>query len=381
VDVLCDGAIRDPGVFGLLTPGFQKLSRLDRDTLAGVERQLVTGLTGQPLSASVAGRHRKVAHACIRRAAEQEVIPSDPWPPAPRGRSRRKAVRKRRSVDTHLLPDPATRARIIQAIRSHQPGSRTYQVMTAASYYAGLRPSEVVMLRPRVLELPATGWGRAHVVEADIDWDEPGERRRCMLCSTRWTRRIRRAFEREENRRHFRGSARPAGPTGGLSLNSACALLAALILERHSKLRSVGERVPIAEVEILLDHLGNSEITQALPSELHGAGSSILPRVCAGADQLDHFVDSHENISSSEYPRSSTRAPVCCCSRLFAGTITVEWQTRTLPTCRSPRRPGAIADVDRSGRYGALSAGRESRLLAIASATYRDLPALSPYRE
>jgi integrase len=151
------------------------LSRLDRDTLAGVERQLVTGLTGQPLSASVAGRYRKVAHACIRRAVDLEVIPSDPWPPAPKGRSRRKAVRKRRSVDTHLLPDPATMASIIQAIRSHQPGSRTYQVMTAVAYYAGLRPSEVVMLRPRVLELPATGWGRAHVVEADIDWDEPGE--------------------------------------------------------------------------------------------------------------------------------------------------------------------------------------------------------------
>ncbi len=45
------------------------------------------------------------------------------------------------------------------------------------------------------------------------------------------------------------------------------ALLAAFILERHSKLGSVGDRVPVADVEILLDHLGNSELPQTLPSE------------------------------------------------------------------------------------------------------------------
>jgi integrase len=66
-------------------------------------------------------------------------------------------------------------ARAIDAIATHQPGSRTYQLMTAVVYYAGLRPSEVVMLRPRVLVLPEHGWGRIDVVEADISFDEPGE--------------------------------------------------------------------------------------------------------------------------------------------------------------------------------------------------------------
>jgi integrase len=66
-------------------------------------------------------------------------------------------------------------AQAIEAIASHQPGSRTYQLMTAVVYYAGLRPSEVIMLRPRALTLPATGWGRLDVVEADISFDEPGE--------------------------------------------------------------------------------------------------------------------------------------------------------------------------------------------------------------
>jgi integrase len=56
-----------------------------------------------------------------------------------------------------------------------QPGSRVYQAMTAVAYFAGLRPSEVVMLRVRSLTLPGEGWGRIDVTEAHISYDEPGE--------------------------------------------------------------------------------------------------------------------------------------------------------------------------------------------------------------
>jgi integrase len=66
-------------------------------------------------------------------------------------------------------------ARAIDAIASQQPASATYRMMTAVAYYAGLRPSEVVMLRVRALTLPRTGWGRIDVTEADISFDQPGE--------------------------------------------------------------------------------------------------------------------------------------------------------------------------------------------------------------
>jgi integrase len=79
------------------------------------------------------------------------------------------------AVDVRVLPSPEKMVAIMDAIPSHQPGSRMYQAMTAVAYYAGLRPSEVVMLRPRALHLSATGWGSVEVVEADIDYDEPGE--------------------------------------------------------------------------------------------------------------------------------------------------------------------------------------------------------------
>lgn len=79
-------------------------------------------------------------------------------------------------------------------------------------------------------------------------------------------------------------------------------LLAALVLERDPKLGPVGDRVPIADVEILLDHLSNSELSEALACEPHCACCSILPRLITRADQLDHFVHAHDNIASSGCP-------------------------------------------------------------------------------
>lgn len=151
------------------------LDLLDRELMAKVEQEIGLGLTGKPLSATVANRYRVTAHSCVRRAVELEILPVDPWPPAPRGRRRRKVAKVRRSVDLRRLPDPNTMAAAIAAVRSQQPASRLYQVMTAVAYYGGLRPSEVVMLRPRSVHLPEEGWGRIDVVESDIDLDESGD--------------------------------------------------------------------------------------------------------------------------------------------------------------------------------------------------------------
>ena len=152
-----------------------QLGQLSRPILAGVDQALGLRDDRQPLGPATAGRFRKVSKACIRRAVELGILDIDPWPPAPQGRARRKASRVKRSVSIRELPDPESMARLIDAIASHQPASRTYQVMTSVAYYAGLRPSEVVMLRPQALELPVTGWGRIHVSEADVAFDPPGE--------------------------------------------------------------------------------------------------------------------------------------------------------------------------------------------------------------
>lgn len=152
-----------------------QLGQLNRQVLASVDQRIATRDDGGPLASSTAGRYRKVSRACVRRAVELGVLEVDPWPPAPRGRAQRKAARTPRSVAIRSLPDPETMVKVIEAIASNQPASRTYQVMTAVAYYGGLRPSEVVMLRARALHLPARGWGRIDVTEADVSFDESGE--------------------------------------------------------------------------------------------------------------------------------------------------------------------------------------------------------------
>jgi integrase len=151
------------------------LEELTRENLVPVELALSKGLDGKPLAASTAGRYRKVARACVRRAVDLDVIHADPWPPPAPGRRQSKNARPKPAFDVRQLPDPATMRRAINAMRTHQPASRTYQVMTAVAYYAGLRPSEVVMLRRSSVALPAEGWGRIDVTEADVGFNVPGE--------------------------------------------------------------------------------------------------------------------------------------------------------------------------------------------------------------
>ena len=65
------------------------------------------------------------------------------WQPRTRASAtgaRRKVARTRRSVDVRALPGPAAMAEAIDAIVTQQPGSKTYRVMTAVAYYAGLTP-------------------------------------------------------------------------------------------------------------------------------------------------------------------------------------------------------------------------------------------------
>jgi hypothetical protein len=60
------------------------LTALNRELLATVDAALGVGVAGKPLSPATAGRYRKVARACLRRAVELDILDRDPWPPAPK---------------------------------------------------------------------------------------------------------------------------------------------------------------------------------------------------------------------------------------------------------------------------------------------------------
>ena len=151
------------------------LGDLDRERIAVIDRKLALKLDGSPMAANTANRIRIVARACVQAAIDAGAVPVDVWPQRSKTRARRKVARTNRSVDVRALPGPMVMAAAIDAIVTHQPGSRAFRVMTAVAYYAGLRPSEVVMLRVRSTVLRAEGWGRLEVTEADISFDEPGE--------------------------------------------------------------------------------------------------------------------------------------------------------------------------------------------------------------
>lgn len=151
------------------------LGDLDRSTIASIDRLLGVRLDGGLHAANTVNRMRIVARACVHAAVESGAVPAGVWPTRSRSRSRRKVNRLKPTVDVRALPSPETMARAIEAIVSMQPASRKYRVMTAVAYYAGLRPSEVIMLRVRALTLPMEGWGRIDVTEADISFDMSGE--------------------------------------------------------------------------------------------------------------------------------------------------------------------------------------------------------------
>ncbi len=174
-DALAPDAVHVPEMERWLDRNCPTLADLDRDAVAEIARRLSLKLDDQPLAPTTANRYRTTAHACVLAAVEAGAIPADPWPKRSRSRARREVARPKAAVDVRSLPDPATMASAIAAMENLQPGSRVYQAMTAVAYYAGLRPSEVVMLRVRSLTLPEEGWGRIDVTEADISFDEPGE--------------------------------------------------------------------------------------------------------------------------------------------------------------------------------------------------------------
>lgn len=174
-DTLVPDAVHVPEMERWLDRNCLSLAELDREAVAEIARRLSLKLDDRPLAATTANRYRTNAHACVLAAVEAGAIPTDPWPRRSRSRARRKVARTKATVDVRSLPDPPAMATAIAAMENLQPGSRVYQAMTAVAYYAGLRPSEVVMLRVKSLTLPEEGWGRIDVTEADISFDEPGE--------------------------------------------------------------------------------------------------------------------------------------------------------------------------------------------------------------
>lgn len=121
----------------------------------------------KPAAPATASRMRRTARVHFNAAVRLDMI-ADLWPPPPPQTKKSRRARQP-NVDRGRLPNRQQALDVIAAVRSHQPASAGYQVLTAGVYHAGLRPSEALVLEIEVLDLPEHGWGKAFVSAAMQD--------------------------------------------------------------------------------------------------------------------------------------------------------------------------------------------------------------------
>lgn len=139
---------------------------------AGVlERALVAGTTkanGEPVAPTVAKRRRDLLNAALKSAVRRDLLVSNPM-----NRVEWTVQRTTAAVDITTLPTIADVENLVLAVADLQSQGARYAAFFACIGYAGMRPSEVAALQSSDVDLPAEGWGRATLREAE---PSPGRR-------------------------------------------------------------------------------------------------------------------------------------------------------------------------------------------------------------
>jgi integrase len=150
-------------------------------TAAVVQRALDRrsyGQNGDRVAAAYADRRRRTVRTMWMDAEHRDLVPSGIWP-RPEAMTKKQRVANQKLIDRRTLPSKEQAEAAIAALVSHQPGSRGYHALTALVFYAGLRPSEALVLDISSLDLPERGWGTATVETAAQDeherWGLPEE--------------------------------------------------------------------------------------------------------------------------------------------------------------------------------------------------------------
>jgi integrase len=145
------------------------LDRLTVKRAGQLHDDLGIGLRGGSLSPHTANRMRTVVHAAITAAVEANLLAEDPWPK--RGRRTRKNSPVLTPVDPTILPSLDDVQQVMDAMPKRNLKDRRAVLATAFGLYAGLRPSEILVLRPSDITLPNpqdTGaWGTIRVTRSE----------------------------------------------------------------------------------------------------------------------------------------------------------------------------------------------------------------------
>ena len=137
--------------------------------------------TGKPFASDTYQNKRKAFNGVVKFAIERKILGSHPLDglELPQTVNRHDDV-----VDPRVVVNPTQARTLLKAVRDH--GVRKSAVMGprlvaffALLYFAGLRPSEALALRPMDCTLPDEGWGLLRFAEATPyvtgEWTDDGE--------------------------------------------------------------------------------------------------------------------------------------------------------------------------------------------------------------
>jgi integrase len=110
-------------------------------------------------------RYRRACRQFFEDLVRREMLETNPWPIATRGKKTRKETTSK-ALRVDLLPTVEEAREALDRLVNHQPTSRAFHLVCNIVFYAGLRPSEARALRIEKCNLPREGWGEAMIEDA-----------------------------------------------------------------------------------------------------------------------------------------------------------------------------------------------------------------------
>ena len=156
------------------------VNALDPVRLKEIDRRLKLTDGGLKCAKSTHNRYRSGGTKCLTLAVENGYIDDFTWPKGSLGQPRRKKVRsqkarKRRNLEN--LPNRDQLVAILDALINDQPESHRYKALSAVVGYAGLRPSEAMVLE--VGDIHRTRGSQMHYLSVTKTWGGAGAQWRC----------------------------------------------------------------------------------------------------------------------------------------------------------------------------------------------------------
>lgn len=164
----------------------------DPDTLRRVLNQLARKQDGQAAAATVVARKRAVLFNLLGYAVDKKHFPMNPLATV-----RWKAPKIAEAIDRRRVVNLRQAQALLEAVAAQGPMGRHLEAFFGCIYYAGLRPSEAVMLTLDELQLPNgdSEWGWFYLGHSAPStggaWNETGDRRERRQLKHRAAREVR----------------------------------------------------------------------------------------------------------------------------------------------------------------------------------------------